>query len=561
MTSYTLQTKDYKHFKLIPQKEDFVEPILFEGASTANGCFHGDTVSYTPTEGCQLIERCEHPLLAGILDLRGKTKYGFTTRGVPMYLFSPHRSEYPSFVVGCADRDLTKNKLVLVKISDEEQASKSGRSLPRGTLHEVLGNCGDPSKERLALLWAYTPFMMPKTLYESEGNRSSKRREFELRPKTPPNTFHIDPPECHDVDDVLSIEKVGDGNHRIWITISDVAEWIEPGTAMDSFAKRAGFTTYENGIQVRPMLPPGYSENLCSLLPGKEGLGISLVFDWDGSSISNVLFLKTTVNVKRTYTYEQANAEQSEEFNVLRRITEFLTGTKEPDAHTIIETLMILYNREVASILRVFGVGILRKHESHELSKWEKFEALAPECTPLAYKVAKYCSADVSDVYHAGLGLSAYCTVTSPIRRYADLVNQRILKSFLGFNKQEIVHPDLDLDALNTRQKDIKKYERDTFFLTNMFANEGRILKGVVLNWKDVQGEGQITFHVYIPEWKRILKWRTGGKIVGDRVLAYLWHRKVAHQTYVEEMQALKFEIYWNPQERYWKDKLVLRLA
>jgi hypothetical protein len=158
------------------------------------------------------------------------------------------------------------------------------------------------------------------------------------------------------------------------------------------------------------------------------------------------------------------------------------------------------------------------------------------------------------------LGVSAYCTATSPIRRYADLVNQRILKGLVGFTKQEVVHPDLSIDHLNKRQKELKQYERDLFFITNMFPNERRIIQGVILDWKEIGGD-RISFHIYIPVWKRIISWRTNGKVVDKRVLCVLFHKQVASQTFLEELMVLKFEIYWNPQGRYWKDKLVLRLA
>jgi hypothetical protein len=76
---YILETKDYKKFLLIKKiKEDYDEPTVFEDASLANGCFNGDTVSWD-SNGCRLIKRGEHPILAGILELNSKIKYGITS--------------------------------------------------------------------------------------------------------------------------------------------------------------------------------------------------------------------------------------------------------------------------------------------------------------------------------------------------------------------------------------------------------------------------------------------------------------------------------------------------
>jgi exoribonuclease R len=552
---YILETKDYLRFKLIGKNE--IDPLIFEDASLANGCFNGDQVSWNLESGCRLIKRAEHPILAGVLELNSKIKYGVTSRGVPMYLFTPYRKEYPSLVVGCSDNVLTHNKLALVRT---EESVPSGRSLPRANLIELIGLTGDSKAERLALLWTYTPYKMPNTLLKLEPPIHEKRREFELRPSLPKQTFHIDPLGCRDVDDVLSIERIDSTVHRIWITISDVAEWVAEGSDLDIYAKKVTATSYENGTPVRPMLPPSYSEGVCSLIPGRKGLGISLVLDWDGSSLSNLMFLKTVVNVERTYSYDQADKDLTGFLDIFKKITSHLTGLQKPDSHDVIEAFMILYNREVASILKKAGVGILRKHESADLTKWEMFEAIRPELAFLSYKAAVYCLADEQYVYHSGLKTDAYCTASSPIRRYADLVNQRILKTFLGLGQHELVLPQIDINWLNKRQRDLKKYERDIFFISNMLHNERRIIQGILLDWKEM--DNKLKCQIYVPDWKRILKWTVNGRVLSaDRAQCIIQNKGRTIETIIEKRMCLRFDIFWNPQTRHWKDKLVMRLA
>ena len=552
---YTLETKDYVRFKLI--RENQIEPLTFEDATLANGCFNGDYVSWNLDSGCRLVKRAEHPILAGVLELNSKIKYGVTSRGVSMYLFTPYRREYPSLVVGSSESVLTHNKLALVRIEDNVP---SGRSLPRGNLIELIGLSGDSKAERLALLWTYTPYKMPNTLVKLEPPVHEKRREFELRPSVPKQTFHIDPLGCKDVDDVLSIERIDATTHRIWVTISDVAEWVPVGSDLDEYAKKVTATTYENGTVVRPMLPSSYSEGVCSLIPGRKGLGISLVMDWDGVNLSNLMFLKTVVNVERTYSYDQADNDLTGFLDVFKKITTSITGSPDPDSHKVIEAFMILYNREVANILKKAEVGILRKHESADLTKWEMFEAIMPELSFLSYKAAEYCLADEQYVYHSGLKTDAYCTASSPIRRYADLVNQRVLKTFLGMSQPELVLPDISISWLNKRQRDLKRYERDIFFISNMLHNEKRIIQGILLDWKEV--DNKIKCQIYIPDWKRILKWTTNGRIISaDRAQCIIQHKGRTVETIIEKRMCLRFDIFWNPQTRHWKDKLIMRLA
>jgi exoribonuclease R len=311
------------------------------------------------------------------------------------------------------------------------------------------------------------------------------------------------------------------------------------------------------------MLPAGYSEGVCSLIPGKKGLGISLIMDWDGKGLDNLMFLKTTVNVRRSYTYDQADADTEGTFDILKKVTTFLSKIEEPNSHDVIEALMILYNREVASILRKKGVGILRRHDAADLDKWEKFKNMNADILFLAFKAAEFCKADAQDVYHAGLSSDAYCTATSPIRRYADLVNQRILKVLLSNGEQEIPNPEISIEWLNKRQKELKHYERDIFFISNMLHNDKRIIRTIVLDWSPIKNEeGRFKIQLYIPDWKRFIKWNVSAKPISeDRIQCVVQQKGQLLETIVEKSMSVRFEIFWNPQVRNWKEKLVLRVA
>ena len=65
--------------------------------------------------------------IAGVLQLTNKTRYGLTSRNVPMYLFSPLNNEFPQMIVASTHRDLKRNILVIAeKINDDK--------LPRGQI-------------------------------------------------------------------------------------------------------------------------------------------------------------------------------------------------------------------------------------------------------------------------------------------------------------------------------------------------------------------------------------------------------------------------------------------
>ena len=88
--------------------------------------------------------------IAGVLQLTNKTRYGLTSRNVPLYLFSPLNNVFPQMIVASAHRDLRKNILVVAeKINDDK--------LPRGQIVDIVGTCGDPIAERRAIHVAYSP--------------------------------------------------------------------------------------------------------------------------------------------------------------------------------------------------------------------------------------------------------------------------------------------------------------------------------------------------------------------------------------------------------------------
>jgi ribonuclease R len=132
---------------------------------------------------------------------------------------------------------------------------------------------------------------------------------------------------------------------------------------------------------------------------------------------------------------------------------------------------------------------------------------------------------------HHGLSAHVYCHATSPIRRYADLVNQRVLKAFLL--KQEQPTRTYTILTLNERQQDLKRFERDLFFLQQLTIRKKGEINALVLDRKD----GKVK--LWIPNWKRTFSWKTDTDLIpGSEVcLSY----------------------YANPSARRWKEKIVFR--
>ena len=72
-------------------------------------------------------------------------------------------------------------------------------------------------------------------------------------------SFTIDPETAKDFDDALTLKE-----DRVYVHIADVSYFVPAGTPLDRGAAERAFSTYVPG-RVAPMLPPGLSEDLCSL--------------------------------------------------------------------------------------------------------------------------------------------------------------------------------------------------------------------------------------------------------------------------------------------------------
>lgn len=408
--------------------------------------------------------------LVGILVTQSTTTYGMTSRGVPMYLFKPMDPKLIPRKVAWKDADRSQNHWVLIR--PVEEVSR----IPRGELIHVIGPCGEWSAERSALVCSVQPAKWPKQLPPITF--------LEERSLLNLPTIHIDPPGCRDIDDAISIQ----GNHFA-ITIADVAAWVEQNPWLCK-AEEVGQTLYSTAGEVlRPMLPRCLSEDLISLKPGERRKGVALVFDWTPEAgFDHVDFQRVDIVVHGSYTYETAHTIQEFPVETLKALVEHLVGHPSDDPHEWVESLMIFYGRVAALALREKHVGILRCQSPPDREKLERYTAVCPETEFLCQSAAVYMHADEATPHY---GLDAYyCHITSPIRRWVDVLNQFALLQEEG--------PVYDLTQINARDKQLKKFRRDMFFLDALEHPEETIT-GKVIDLRETKCK------VWIREWNHVI--------------------------------------------------------
>lgn len=500
-----LYTKNYQTFKVQTAEGDIIKE--FAGAENAERSLLGDTVELTES-GCKLVTRANHPPLAGMLEFNTKIRYGFTSRGVPLYLFKPYNEAYPPLLV--ASKELTRENQLAVVLY-EHWDSETINTFPRGGLVHIMGPAGVKDVEKAAIALQYSPWGWSKKMIPEMLVMPSKEGRYILDKPT----INIDPLGCCDIDDVISLWKE-DGIWRVAISIADVAAFVALNPSLE-FAEKIGQTLYNaTGKVIRPMFPAKFSENIFSLLPGEERFVVSLFAKWDGVALYDFKWKECILQNWASYTYENCwNARESKiDMDVLRNIVASLNGGADSgDSHKWIESLMLLYNSEAATVLKQSGAGLLRIHEAPEKEILSKMESLRLPAKELAYPAAVYSTTD-SVGGHWGLQKSVYCHASSPIRRYADVLNQMVLKAFLGGGTAPAHTYKKYALQLNHSDKATKAYERDCRFVDCVLDSPGIPVHGMVVDV--VEGKAV----VYCFDWKRMIRVKTGGPVkMGDEVM------------------------------------------
>jgi exoribonuclease-2 len=270
-----------------------------------------------------------------------------------------------------------------------------------------------------------------------------------------PVAFTIDDEETLEVDDALSCEVTADGRLRVGIHIALVADFVARGGAMDREAAARATTVYLPETTVR-MLPDEICCRRASLVAGERRpvLSTSVLLGPRGELLGSVVG-PANLKIGLRLSYAQADrilsgAEEgeSEVAAALRalhtaalelrerrkRAGAILTQRREPKVRVRGDEIEIeiIDNNNSPSRLLVAEFMVLNNFVAASYA--------ADHRIPLIYRVqptagdagAARARLSVYPEFHAGAGLQRYAQLSSPIRRYADLVLQRQLVSALA---------------------------------------------------------------------------------------------------------------------------------
>ncbi|NEQ52889.1 MAG: VacB/RNase II family 3'-5' exoribonuclease [Leptolyngbya sp. SIO3F4] len=325
--------------------------------------------------------------------------------------------------------------------------------------------------ENLALRRSQIPTQIPdeiSVMVQHRIDNPPPDPDIERLDLTHLKVYTIDDESTREIDDGLSVETLSDGRSRIWVHIADPTRWLMPGDEIDLEARRRCTTVYLPTGMI-PMFPEALATGPMSLRQGKVCCALSFGIVLSAEGAVEEYDIRASL-IKPTYrlTYDDVDEmlelglKAEPELNAIadwaKRRREWRksqgaisinmpeSSIKVVDEEITIDVLESSQSRQtVAEMMILTGEVAARYGEAHALaipfrsqpepelpsdtellqlpSGWVRDSAIR-RCMPRS-------EMGINPARHSTLGLDYYSQVTSPIRRYTDLLAHFQLKAHL----------------------------------------------------------------------------------------------------------------------------------
>ena len=269
----------------------------------------------------------------------------------------------------------------------------------------------------------------------------------------------VDDEDTVEVDDALSCEALADGGVRVRVHIALVADFVAKSGAMDQEAAARATTVYLPETTIR-MLPDPISCRAASLIEGQDRpvLTTDVRLSADGELLDASIY-PARIPIMRRLDYDQVDrilASGNGADETAATVARLSAAAIQLRQRRRTAGAVLVQRREAKVRVRGDDVEITVLDNSSPgrtlvaefmvLSNFVAARYAATNRIPIIYRVQPQLGGDMASMrprlslhpeYHAGIGLDFYAQLSSPIRRYADLVLQRQLLGALANRDHE----------------------------------------------------------------------------------------------------------------------------
>jgi len=335
----------------------------------------------------------------------------------------------------------------------------------------------------------------------------------------------IDDPETSEIDDAIQLQdRKSHGGWSVAIYIADPDYFVPRDHPVDIEATKRGATLYLPDRKIQ-MLPPILADNAASLVKGEErpALAFFLEITQEGEIISSRIE-QVLVKVGKRLTFDQVEtllAGKDQKLNELLACADALRRRRYNNGAYLLTRPDIVprigpenkirlkrysaasaSGRLVAELMIAANRTAARACEDAAVPAPFRIQPSSPSPLPQPPIDAQYDPLFLYNLLrnlertqikmesgpHAGLGVDSYIQVTSPLRRYTDLLGHRQLKAAISGTKPVYSAEELELlvgqsERLVSEGRIIEGWSRDYYMLKYLCTLADKTLSAVVLRW------------------------------------------------------------------------------
>ena len=181
------------------------------------------------------------------------------------------------------------------------------RARPEGRITHILGYPDDPEIVPQIIIHKYElPYRFTSTALKEAQNLPPAPSSHEHRNRVDLRgipTFTIDGENAKDFDDAVSVERENDGSIKLYVSISDVSQYVREDTSLDGEAYSRGTSVYFPDRAI-PMFPPELSNEICCLHPRVDRLALTAELRYDANGErKGVRFYPSVIRSDERLTY------------------------------------------------------------------------------------------------------------------------------------------------------------------------------------------------------------------------------------------------------------------